>query len=1359
MAGLFDDLIKKDDKPESSNGLFDDLIKKESEQGVIEEESEQGVIESIARGGGAGLVDIFKGISELGAAGLEYGDLIEDGNQQKVTQFFDQFKESAGLMPERTAGKITQTIVNYGAPGLGVFSWLSKARRAGQAVKKGEDFGGARSLFGKSAEAFGRTKVGRAATGTRTALAGSTALGTGVADILVSPSDMTTLADSWDAMPDFLRTEDEDGLVGKDLAATRLRNKLRLGVEGAGFVGAAEAVLPVVGATVRATAQVPGVPTVARALSSGINYIGARLGDVKIIRQKLTPDGFTPPEIATAIRTAEGMTEGQEQAASKLVAKYDSSIKKAIRLQSLTGRGKSGLQRAHNDTMDFLTGELSEDAFRSSYGKAATEAATNMRGMIDEVSTEFESSVRAAPNLDDKQKADLLQQFSNGQGTYIRRLYELHLQPSKFLGTDIATLPQYAGAKQQVTDFLQRQNSQLPTGDAARQAEQAIDDIFDNALRLGDLTNEQQAKQLAKTVGQGFKENQGQTSLFRLAEGMLKDRTEMLDEAPMLREMMGEVRNPREAFLRTIDNMATTRASQRLFDSITATGVKSYDEALQGIQAGARPLVVDGTTVLTPRQERSLTGVQYVKLGELDPEKAFGGTYGSLSGNYVPSEIYNSLTTPARTHSGAQDALAVALQLKGLSQISKTVFSPIAQVRNFLSNTFIIGANGLWGRNTGVFESAEVLLANALDSPKQAKFLKSMGDEGMIGQNIQLNELTRLLKESVEGGVSARLQKAGDVFRRSKAGAPVRFMEKAYQMGDDYWKVVGALGEKARYGAALRKAGLDIENLAPEVQTALRQAGIVQRTSSIAGTDFGDMLAIDLVKQTMPTYSMVPQAIKDLRKIPVVGNFMAFPAEIIRTSGNIVNRSLKEMGMNAKTLQQFGLDARTSKVLARQIRGIGAQRLSGYVSMATVAPLAMRGASHEILEITPEEEAVLEKSAAPWTLGNTLMYLTKPNKKGEAEYVDLSYMLPYEFMLTPARAALRTYANKGAVGAGEAEQILSASFEAFKKFAEPFASEGLAAERVIDVTTRKGRTQTGAPIYSEGELIGDKLKKSVNHVMGAFVPGIVEQFVTVKSGKFEPGRVTRAASDIPSREGDPYTIAEEAGTMMTGLRPLKLNIGRSLQYQGGEYSALRTNAVQIFTRVADDNDATEQDVLAAYVKANETKRRHQAQLKSRIDAAIDAGMSKEQVFRSLKNTGVSRKELRLILNNRYMPIKVSRNLIREVAQEVNVKRENRILQQLPRQKISELGQGFIGTPIIQEGTPDTASTEQTGLFDDLLQTQPTVTQVPVNPPQVQPTVTQSNPQSMLPFLSGNPIDALKNLEILQRLRGTNPPPQ
>ena len=37
-------------------------------------------------------------------------------------------------------------------------------------------------------------------------------------------------------------------------------------------------------------------------------------------------------------------------------------------------------------------------------------------------------------------------------------------------------------------------------------------------------------------------------------------------------------------------------------------------------------------------------------------------------------------------------------------------------------------------------------------------------------------------------------------------------------LGDDYWKVVGALGEKARYGAALRKGGVDIDNVSPAVK-------------------------------------------------------------------------------------------------------------------------------------------------------------------------------------------------------------------------------------------------------------------------------------------------------------------------------------------------------------------------------------------------------------------------------------------------------------------------------------------------------------------------------------------------------------
>jgi hypothetical protein len=144
----------------------------------------------------------------------------------------------------------------------------------------------------------------------------------------------------------------------------------------------------------------------------------------------------------------------------------------------------------------------------------------------------------------------------------------------------------------------------------------------------------------------------------------------------------------------------------------------------------------------------------------------------------------------------------------------------------------------------------------------------------------------------------------------------------------------------------------------------------------------------------------------------------------------------------------------------------------------------------------------------------------------------------------------------------------------------------------------------------------------------------------------------------------------------------------------------------------------------------------------------------------LENTGVSKKEINLILRDRYLPINLSRNLIREVNQEVNIKKENRILQRLPKAEINELKRSFRNTPITPKQKEEVVVDEDNPFLKIVSpQVQPTVTQVPVNPPQAQPTVTQNNPQSMLPFLSGNPIDALKNLEILQRLRGTNPPPQ
>ena len=59
------------------------------------------------------------------------------------------------------------------------------------------------------------------------------------------------------------------------------------------------------------------------------------------------------------------------------------------------------------------------------------------------------------------------------------------------------------------------------------------------------------------------------------------------------------------------------------------------------------------------------------------------------------------------------------------------------------------------------------------------------------------------------------------------------------------------------------------------------------------------------IRNTYPTYSKVPEVIQNLRKLPF-GNFVSFPAEMIRTTYNILSLGLKEATSSNANLRQMG---------------------------------------------------------------------------------------------------------------------------------------------------------------------------------------------------------------------------------------------------------------------------------------------------------------------------------------------------------------------------------------------------------------------------------------------------------------------
>jgi hypothetical protein len=67
-----------------------------------------------------------------------------------------------------------------------------------------------------------------------------------------------------------------------------------------------------------------------------------------------------------------------------------------------------------------------------------------------------------------------------------------------------------------------------------------------------------------------------------------------------------------------------------------------------------------------------------------------------------------------------------------------------------------------------------------------------------------------------------------------------------------------------------------------------------------------DEAAAWYIRNTYPTYSKVPEFVQSIRKLPF-GNFVSFPAEMIRTTYNIIELGAKEATSANPKLRQMGL--------------------------------------------------------------------------------------------------------------------------------------------------------------------------------------------------------------------------------------------------------------------------------------------------------------------------------------------------------------------------------------------------------------------------------------------------------------------
>ena len=1164
--------------------LIDDIAAKyASGPGVGQpEEEKESTFQEIGEGIVSGLIGIPQGIAELGASAV---DLVADTDYARdVTDFFEGVRAAGGIDPEGAAGEIAEVVTQFAVPGLTAASLVSKARILANAPK-----------FVRGAAQAGAA---------------------GVTDAVVTTEGTTTIGDFFEGGP--TQTTDLIGLEGREAALARMGNKLKFGLEAAGATALLEPTLKAIGMGGRVAANVAApvaAPVARKALEAGtaLSTAGGKLATdllgaerVEDIASVFRFRGNLPQDVAEVRSTIRGKVEAEATAAYTTLSQLRKNLDTAYKGVEEVMVGQTPMTRAdlNNNLYGYLTGEVGEEILPDFVKTQARQ----MREQVDGLSRKIEQSDFL------QGKEEVLSQIKSNIGSYLRRKYKLFedegfQQTDEFRKARADTVELFRKNPKIYEKFYKRvygAKDDLPVvvpeedfigvGKSMRVKDSAAEDLVAKFLATANQ------KRKAYTPKSGTVTSR--TAIDKLKTDMFKART-VNNET--IRRLLGEVRDPEEAFVSTIADMAEFTAT----DDFLSYLAKQADRPGEGI------LSKEAFEQLTPELQAS-----YNVLKE--------DYWGMAKGMAVSNRVHRDLTRVVGGDLGimgntARTLYSGFLRGKGATQFSKTVLSPITQVRNVTSASLFALAQGNVGRGANLFESFSTVFDNITKRGDKVEYYTNLQRLGVIGNQAQIREIDRLMQEGlgvtreadeVVAGVRVGKQ-GGNMFTRSKGGA---FLQKGtglarelYQGGDDVWKIYNFEFERNKLISAF---------------------GSVKKAEEAIGRPL-DQYAADIVKNTVPNYERVPQFIKGIRKLPV-GNFIAFPAEIIRTSGNTLKQALTELASESPELQRIGM-----------------RRLTGLTFTTMAAPVAIQQTAMMLTGVDEDQLNAVRRSGPEWSRNSRLIPTSVDEDGNLTGYMDYSYTNPYDYLQRPIQGIFNAVVDGKDLGKNPGKIALDATMEAVSEIFEPFAGESIITEKIIDTTLRDGKTKTGAKVYRDVDETGTKAYKSFVHILDAFNPGMspvdlkaqkkTTQMPGVQMGRFMRGMVSSEADPA----GNERFAATEFLRAISGLSEIEVKPDNIVMYSSFDYSGNITGARQIFnTAVKTRGTLTDAEAVNVYRDANESLFRVQSKMYQTVEDMRALGMKDSEIRRALKKYKIG--NVRELMRGRFVPMDVSQETRREV---------------------------------------------------------------------------------------------------------------
>ena len=662
-----------------------------------------------------------------------------------------------------------------------------------------------------------------------------------------------------------------------------------------------------------------------------------------------------------------------------------------------------------------------------------------------------------------------------------------------------------------------------------------------------------------------------------------------------------------------------------------------------------------------------------------------------LDGKYIKTPLYDAafdVTSNILNRSDIGTAYKMAILLpKAASQVAKTILSPVTHMRNFISAGAFAGANGIFFPTYGNISALAPQLLGGKGLVSQAYGTSLRGTFGgrvsapyaMLRKRMQRvdvlssaanpRETEQLLKDTFRapGAMDKKAyQNLDTAVNRGVAGLRTGYdkAQEIYMKEDDFWKALTWGVERGRYDRILK--GLQIneknyrevlkapdrfipgtKNINPEFSNLAKNLNLeedvlensskffrkIAKRQDIANESFEgflDEIGGSLTRNQVPNYNYIGRTGRALRQTPF-GNFIAFPLEMMRTGNNIMAQAIEEM---------------TSGIPA--IKRLGYLRFFGFGSTVLGLPKALTEFYKAKNNVDEKEMSALRKFVPEWSKNSTLLPVGR-DENGYLKYVDFSYTNAYDALTRPFRAVANKIGDAGETSSSLAQALGEGMLEGTTELLEPFASESIFTEALIDSTFRKGRGKNGRKVWQEADDSFTKVLKGISHVGKSFQPGSYQQLKRV---------AVTALGKADPKYGETFELDDEIKGLF-GFRPIQINPEKGLTFMTTRFNSRLKNANNLFTgSLLRGGRVSPETLLDTYGYSESRKLAEMKEMYQNIQAARKLGVPEYKIRNKVKRKGINKQLFNEVMRGVYTPKRPSDFFIQrmnEITRDLNEK--------------------------------------------------------------------------------------------------------